>query len=85
MNLNLADKVVIVTGADNISSNIVQLLAAEGALPVQIESNAIPHECEETVKAVIEKYGRIDGLINNAGFSKIAGLETDAESFIASL
>jgi L-fucose dehydrogenase len=45
-----------------------------------------PEECERAVKAVIEKYGRIDGVVNNAGLNDGVGLETgDYEGFIASL
>ena len=45
-----------------------------------------PEECEKAVKAAIEKFGRIDGLVNNAGVNDGVGLEKgNYESFIASL
>jgi L-fucose dehydrogenase len=45
-----------------------------------------PAQCESSVKAVIEKYGRIDGLVNNAGVNDGVGLEKgNYEQFIASL
>jgi L-fucose dehydrogenase len=45
-----------------------------------------PVQCENAVKALIEKYGRIDGLVNNAGVNDGVGLEKgDYEQFIASL
>ena len=45
-----------------------------------------PEECENAVKATIEKFGRIDGLVNNAGINDGVGLEKgNYESFIASL
>jgi L-fucose dehydrogenase len=45
-----------------------------------------PAQCESSVKAVIEKYGRIDGLVNNAGVNDGIGLEKgNYEQFIASL
>jgi L-fucose dehydrogenase len=45
-----------------------------------------PEECEKAVKATIEKFGRIDGLVNNAGVNDGVGLEKgNYESFIASL
>ena len=45
-----------------------------------------PEQCEKAVKAVIEKYGRIDGLINNAGVNDGVGLEHgNYEKFMESL
>jgi len=45
-----------------------------------------PAACENAIKAVIEKYGRIDGLVNNAGVNDGVGLEQgNYEQFIASL
>jgi L-fucose dehydrogenase len=45
-----------------------------------------PVQCENAVKAVIEKYGRVDGLVNNAGVNDGVGLEKgDYQQFIASL
>jgi L-fucose dehydrogenase len=45
-----------------------------------------PDECENAVKEVIEKFGRIDGVVNNAGVNDGVGLEKgNYEAFIASL
>ena len=45
-----------------------------------------PEECKNAVKAVIEKFGKIDGLVNNAGVNDGIGLEKgNYGSFIASL
>ncbi|HEY9002450.1 MAG TPA: SDR family oxidoreductase [Mucilaginibacter sp.] len=45
-----------------------------------------PAACENAIKAVIEKYGRIDGLVNNAGVNDGVGLEKgNYEQFIASI
>lgn len=45
-----------------------------------------PAACEDAVKKVIEKYGRIDGLVNNAGVNDGVGLENGSyEDFIASV
>ena len=108
MNLNLKDKIIIVTGgAKGIGAGITRSLAAEGAIPVVVgrdanDNNAIikeigtgfpvtaelthPEQCENAVKATIEKFGRIDGLVNNAGVNDGVGLEKgNYESFIASL
>ena len=100
MDLQLKDKVIIVTGgAKGIGAGIVRVLAAEGAVPVIVgrnEANNLqlvnelkaqheifqvtaelsdPDGSERSVKAVIEKYGRIDGLVNNAGQNDGVGLE----------
>lgn len=110
MDLQLKDKVVIVTGgAKGIGEGIVRVLAAEGAIPVIVgrnETNNLelvnklnkeheifqvkaelsdPGESEKAVKAVIEKYRRINGLVNNAGQNDGVGLEHgDYERFMQS-
>ncbi|MEO6638877.1 MAG: SDR family oxidoreductase [Ginsengibacter sp.] len=112
MNLELKDKVIIVSGgAKGIGEGIVKVLAAEGAIPVIIGRNeednietqkAIenlggkafqlvaeliePPQCERAVKEVIKAFGRIDGLVNNAGVNDGVGLEHgNYEKFMASL
>lgn len=112
MNLNLKDKVVIVTGgAKGIGRAIVVALAQEGAIPVIVGRNqkdnklveeevlalgvstisiqaelSNPLDCEQAVEAVIQKFGRIDGLVNNAGHNDGVGLASgNYESFVASL
>lgn len=112
MNLNLKDKIILVSGgAKGIGEGIVKVLAAEGALPVIIGRNEAdnlktvaaveaaggkawqvaaeltePAACEAAVKKVIEKFSRIDGLVNNAGVNDGVGLESgDYEKFMASL
>src|SRR6187402_2419400 len=45
-----------------------------------------PEACENAVKATVEKFGRIDGLVNNAGVNDGVGLESGSyEAFLASL
>jgi len=45
-----------------------------------------PAACKNAIKVVIEKYGRIDGLVNNAGVNDGVGLEKgDYQQFMASL
>jgi len=112
MNLQLTDKVIIVTGgAKGIGEGIVKVLAAEGAIPVVLGRNEAdnlktveaveaagykahqvvaeltePSACENAVKEVVAKLGRIDGLVNNAGVNDGVGLESgDYEGFMASL
>ena len=112
MDLQLKDKVVIVTGgAKGIGEGIVRLLAKEGAIPVIVGRNEAdnlkvaddiianggqvfqlavelthPAEIEKAVQTVWDKFGRIDGLVNNAGVNDGVGLASgNYESFVASL
>ncbi len=112
MDLQLHDKVIIVTGgAKGIGEGISTVLAAEGALPVIIGRNeqdnlkvvagieavggkafqvvaelSKPEACEKAVGATIRQFGRIDGLVNNAGVNDGVSLrEGNYERFMESL
>ncbi len=112
MNLNLKDKIFIITGgAKGIGKGIAQVFAAEGALAVivgrkeadnikvvaEIEKKggkaaqfvaelANPTDCEKVIKAIVTQFGRIDGLINNAGVNDGVSLAGgNYEDFMASL
>ena len=109
MNLNLNERITIVTGgAKGIGEGIVKVLAEENAIPVIVgrkEADNLktlesignkgfqvvaeltkPAECENAIKKIVEKYGRIDGLVNNAGVNDGVGLEKgNYEQFVASL
>lgn len=112
MDLQLKDKVIIVTGgAKGIGEGIARVLAKEGAIAVIVGRNETdnlkavkaieadggkawqvaaeltrPGACEQAVKAVVDKFGRIEGLVNNAGVNDGVGLEKGSyDAFIASL
>lgn len=112
MNLNLHNKVIIVTGgAKGIGEGIALKLAEEGAIPVVIgrdeqdnkkvvevieSKNGVAHqfvaeltsndECRNAVNRTIQKLGRIDGLVNNAGVNDGVGLAQGSyDAFVASL
>jgi NADP-dependent 3-hydroxy acid dehydrogenase YdfG len=54
-------------------ANEIRLLGGE-ALPVPVDVTQ-PAQIEAMVKAVVDQYGRIDVLFNNAGFGRLAWLE----------
>lgn len=112
MDLELRDKVIIVTGgAKGIGKGIAKVLASEGAIPVIIGRNEAdnletvaeiekeggkafqvaaelsrPEACEKAVKVILDTFGRIEGVVNNAGVNDGVGLENGSyEKFIQSL
>lgn len=83
--LNLGKKVIIVTGGSSgIGAHIVQSLSESGAQVVVADLSGssegnidfIPcnitdkQQVEEMICHVVDKYGRIDGLVNNAGVNR---------------
>lgn len=113
MDLNLRNKVVVVTGSagmvGSIGHAIVFALAREGAVPVLIDRNqrgldyekqlkemdidatfyqtdlTSVVEIEESMQKIVEKYGRIDGVINNVGVNDGVSLEGSIDDFMDSL
>ncbi|WP_026809564.1 L-fucose dehydrogenase [Arenibacter latericius] len=112
MDLQLKDKVILVTGGSKgIGHGISVLLAKEGAIPViigrdkksvleavvEIEKEGgkayyalaeltDPEQCKLAVERTIERFGRIDGLVNNAGVNDNVSLENgNYEDFLRSI
>ncbi|WP_316814980.1 SDR family oxidoreductase [Pedobacter nyackensis] len=112
MDLQLKDKVIIVTGgAKGIGKATAASFAAEGAIAVvvgrkdkdnlkvveeilaaggkafQVSAElSNPEDCENAVKTIVGQFGRIDGLVNNAGVNDGVGLEHgNYKDFMASL
>ncbi|SEJ75731.1 L-fucose dehydrogenase [Dyadobacter sp. SG02] len=69
------------------NQKLVDTLALDGMKSFQVSAELTqPKDSQHAVKAVLEKYGRIDGLVNNAGVNDGIGLENGSyEGFMASL
>ena len=112
MDLQLKDKIIIVTGgAKGIGEGICNVLAGEGAIPCIVGRNekdnmkvvdsirqsggqafqvvgelTEPAACENAVKIIESHFGKIDGLVNNAGVNDGVNLEKGSyEKFMSSL
>ncbi len=112
MDLELKDKVIIVTGGSKgIGNGISNVLAGEGAIPFIVGRtkedviNAVttiknkglkasyaiaeltdPKQCKQAIKKAIEEFGRIDGLVNNAGVNDGVSLENgNYDDFVRSI
>ena len=106
MDLQLQDKVIIVTGGSKgIGAAAVKSFAAEGAKVVITgrspeEGQALAAEtsgvfieaeladesaCRDLVEQTLKIYGRIDVLVNNAGYNDGRDLSTSPEDFMASV
>ncbi|HWB25776.1 MAG TPA: SDR family oxidoreductase [Chitinophagaceae bacterium] len=78
---------VIVGRSETDNKKTMQEIIESGGKAYQVVAELTrPADCENAVKAVIETFGRIDGLVNNAGVNDGVGLENgNYEAFVASL
>lgn len=83
----LADEGAVVAIVGRNEADNMKTVKAIGGKAFQVVAElSIPADCENAVKKIAEKYGRIDGLVNNAGVNDGVGLENgNYEKFMASL
>src|SRR6476620_8449685 len=84
---NEGAKPVIVGRSSTDNQKLADALSTKENILFQVEAELTrPEDCKKAVDAVIEKFGRIDGLVNNAGVNDGVGLENGSyEKFIDSL
>jgi L-fucose dehydrogenase len=112
MDLQLTDKVIVVTGGDKgIGRAIAQVLAQEGALPfiisrkekdcqsciaaIECEGGRADYaiaeltdltQCKDAIEKLMQRYGRIDGVVNNAGVNDGVSLKQGSyKEFLSSI
>jgi L-fucose dehydrogenase len=78
---------VVVGRSKQDNEKVVAEVEAAGGKAFQVEAElTVPENAEKAVKAVIKKYDKIHGLVNNAGVNDGIGLEKgNYENFMASL
>lgn len=71
--------------ADNIST-VDKIKAKKGKAFSVVAELTKPKECQKAVEKIVKKYGRIEGLVNNAGVNDGLGLENGSyDGFMVSL
>src|ERR1700712_4157480 len=78
---------VIIGRNEEDNNKVIADLTSKGSEAFQVVAELTkPEECEKAVRLTLEKFGRIDGLVNNAGVNDGVGLEEGSyEKFIESL
>jgi L-fucose dehydrogenase len=78
---------VIVGRSASDNQAVIEKIEALGGMAHSIEAELTnPHDCQKAIQQTVERFGRIDGLVNNAGVNDGIGLENGSyEGFMASL
>jgi len=75
----------IVTNAQPEEMWLASLRELQPKTEVLIADLCDEQNCQRAVEAVLQQFGRIDGLVNNAGVNDGVGLEAGRSAFVASL
>lgn len=78
----------VIVGRKAVDNNLLlQSIVEAGGRAFQVEAElSKPEECKKAVDATLAQFGRIDGVVNNAGLNDGVGLEDGGyERFVASL
>lgn len=78
---------VIISRDESDNLDVIKQVEEAGGKAAQFVAELTdPAQCEQAIKAAINKFGRVDGLVNNAGVNDGVGLESgDYEKFMASV
>lgn len=79
--------VAIVGRNEDDNRQAIEVIASNGGRAFSVLAElSIPEDCKKAVAAVAGRFGRIDGLVNNAGVNDGVGLEKGSyDAFMASL
>lgn len=78
---------VIIGRNEEDNLRVVREIEDKGGRSFQVAAElSVPAECQSAIEVISHEYGRIDGIVNNAGVNDGVGLEHgDYERFMASL
>ncbi len=76
---------VIVSNAQPDEMWLAKLRELQPKTEVLLADLCDEHNCQRAVEAVQQQFGRIDGLVNNAGVNDGVGLEAGRSAFVSSL
>ena len=78
--------IIISRNKKSVLEVIQEIEKNEGKAYFEIAELSNPKQCENAIKNIVKKHGKIDGLVNNAGVNDAVGLENGSyEEFIQSI